>query len=386
MADQSPGPWRLAWRVATSNWLLVALLLAVALSVTLTGWIPQHPSSDAGYARWLSQAQARFGDATSAMQALGLFRIVASPGFCVLLALLSGCLVLHFVEGFERLQHGREIEEPQGEWRDIPGREISTLLEDLRRRRYRVVNASSFFQVDRWPLSGIVPLTTLVGLLLLLISLLLSNLMGWRAEGLVLQDAERQSLPGVDNWVTLSGDVGDVQHSRGVVAFIEERGPGVQVSAVGEDGERLDLLLTPEAEPSGSLRIALTEDTYFAIPEAELVVRVTPRSVEPFTGVDVQLFSSPTGQIISEKLTEEGGEATFEVSGVTLSFVPEPYARVMATHNPGRLVAGVGVLTLMAGVMMGLGWSEHRFWLRETGTSVEAAGVIPTRLQRGEES
>ncbi len=392
MAEQSLGPWRILWRFATSNEVLVALLLAIAASVTLAAWIPQRPSSDVDYARWLSETQARYGEATTLMRMLDLFSIVSSFGFRALLALLSGCTFLRVVEGVDRLRCDRDIDEPAGAWNEISCGQFSRLLRRLRRRRYRVLKGSSFFQVDRWPWSGVLSLTAHLGVLLLLVSLLLWQLLGWQAKGLILQRGERRSLSRGDYWVSLAEDGIGARHSPGVVAFIEERGPGVQVSAVDGDGESLQMLLTSNAEPSTELRLPLTGDTYFAIPDAELVVRLTPRSEVPYARADVQIYSSPTGEIISERVTDKGGQATFEVGpGVTLTFLPAPYARVLATHNPGRLPAGLGLIMLMVGLTGSLIWSERRFWLREGegsgstgGTAsapVEAAGSFPSWLQ-----
>jgi hypothetical protein len=169
-----------------------------------------------------------------------------------------------------------------------------------------------------------------------------------------------------------------------VVASVERNGPGVQVSAVDADGEPLQLLLSPDAEPSDELRIALTGDTYFAIPEAELIARLTPRSDEAYTRVDVQIYSSPTGEIISERVTDKGGQAGFNVGGVTFTFVSVPYARVMVTHNPGRLPSGVGLVLLVIGIVGELLWPERRFWLREDGATMEAAGPLLPWLQHEE--
>jgi len=381
MAEQSSDPWRISWRLVTSDAVLVVLLLALAVSVTLTAWIPQQPSSDADYARWLSETQARFGQATSVMRRLGIFRIVSSFGFRALLALLSGCLFLRCVEGVDRLRRDKGIEEPDGAWSQVSDSDLGDLLTRLRHRRYRVVRASSFFQVDRWPWSGVLPLMVYSGALLLLAGLLLFHLFGWRAEGLILQGGERRSLPGNDNWVTLAENGGETRHSPGVIAFLEESGPGVRVSARGPDGGPLPLLLTSDAEPSTELKVALTGDTYFAIPDEALVVRLMPCSEEPYACADVQIYSSPSGEIVSERTTDKGGQATFDIGEVTLTLVPAPYARVIATHNPGRLPAGLGLIILVVGLLGSLFWSDHRFWLREEGAGLEASGAFPSWLR-----
>jgi hypothetical protein len=386
MADQSPDPWRILWRFATGNAMLGALLLILAASIALTAWIPQRPSpsSDVAYARWLSQTQARFGGATSLMQTLSLFNIVPSLGFRTLLALLSGCVLLRMVEGLDQLRKHRAIEEPNGAWEKLSCPEFEKLVGRLSRRRYRVLDDSAFLQVDRWPWSGLLPLMAHLGALLLLVSLLLSHLLGWQVEGLILQGGDKRALPGSDSWVSLAEDGSGTRHSPGVVTFIEESGPGVQVSAVDQDGELLPILLASDADPSTSLKAALTGDTYFAIPQAQLIVRLTPRSEEPYTRTDVQIYSSPAGEIISETVTDKGGQAVFDVGDVTLMFDPAPYARVMATRNPGRLPAGLGLVMLMLGLEGSLMWSECRFWLREDESSVEIAGSFPSWIQAQE--
>jgi hypothetical protein len=380
MPEQSSDPWRILWQFSTSDGVLAVLLLATAASVVLASWIPQQPAPDADYARWLSQVQARFGGATSAMRVFGVFNITSSLGFRALLALVSSCLVLRLVEKIDQLRRTQEATEPSGDWKEVPGRQLRALLNDLRRRRYRVVRSRLTFQIDRWPWARLFPLVAHAGALLLLSGLLLSRLWGWQVEGLVLQDGQRTSLPGVGNWVALTENGGAVIHSSGVVAFFETRGPGVQVYAVGDGDRPLEIQLAAEAEPSSEVMIPLTEDRYFAIPEAALIARLTPRSEEAYTRVDVQVYRSPPGEMITETVTEKGGEASLAVEGVTMEFTPAPYALVTATYNPGRWAAGLGLVFLMVGVAQSVIWPARCFWLREDDASIAAAGPVPSWL------
>jgi hypothetical protein len=380
MPEQSSDPWRILWQFSTSDGVLAVLLLATAASVVLTSWIPQQPISDADYARWLSQAQARFGGATSAMRVLGVFNIASSLGFRLLLALVSSCLLLRLVEKIDRLRRTRGVTEPGGDWIEISGRQLRTLLKDLRRRRYRVVGGRSVFQIDRWPWARLFPLVAHVGALLLLAGLLLSRLWGWQVEGLVLQNGQRASLPGAGNWVALTENGGGMTHSSGVVAVFEARGPGVQVRAVGESDQPLQIQLASEAEPSTEVMIALIEDRYFAIPAAALIARLTPQSTEAYTRVDIQVYRSPPGEMIAETVTEEGGQAKLAVEGVTLEFTPAPYALVTATYSPGRWAAGLGLVLLMIGISGSVTWPARCFWLRADDASIAAAGPVPSWL------
>jgi hypothetical protein len=383
MPEQSSDPWRILWQFWTSDSVLAVLLLAIAASVLITSWIPQQPGSDADYARWLSQVQSRFGAALSAMRTLGVFNITDSLGFRVLLAVASGCLLLRLAEKADRLRRSRQIAEPSGEWTEISDRQLRPLLRALHRRRYRVVRAGLILQVDRWPWARLLLLLAHIGALLLLAGLLLSRLWGWQVEGLVLQNGQRVSLPGASNWVALTEDGDGRIQSSGVVAFLDRRGPGVRVCALDNRGQPLPIQLATEAESGSEVMIALTEDAYFAIPEAELIARLTPRSTEAYAPVDVQVYRSPPGEMIIETVTEEGGEARLVVEGVTMEFTPAPYALLTVTYNPGRWPAGLGLVLLMFSIVGSAIWPVHCFWLREDEASVAVAGPVPSWLLDG---
>ena len=382
MPERSSDPWRTLWQAATGDGALVILLLVTAASLALSAWIPQQPGSDAEYARWLSEAQLRFGGVTPALRSLGVFSITGSPGFRALLSLIGGCLLLRLVDSIDGLLQGRQVSGPSGDWTEYSGQQLRPLLETLRRRRYRVVGRSSLFQIDRWPLGRLLPLMAYIGGLLLLAGLLISRLLGWQVQGQVLQVGQRASLPGVGNWVVLTEDGGGIVHSAGVVGFPESEGPGVLVRAYGDGGHALQVQLAAAAEPGSEVLIPLTEDRYFAIPEADLVARLTPRSTEADAVVDIQVYRSPPGEIVTEMASEKGGAASLMLEGVTIELSPAPYTVVTATYSPGRSASGSGLLLLMVGVVGSAVWPARTFWLREQGTSIAAAGSVPSWLLR----
>ncbi|MGD8998562.1 MAG: hypothetical protein PVH80_10670, partial [Anaerolineae bacterium] len=269
---------------------------------------------------------------------------------------------------------------PSGDWTEVSGRQVRPLLKNLRRRRYRVVKAHSVFQIDRWPWAHLLLLLAHMGALLLLAGLILARLWGWQVEGLVLQNGQRVSLPGVGNWVALTENSSATIHSSRVAASLDGRGPGVQVRAVGNGGRPLQIQLATDTEPRSEVMIALTEDTYLAIPEAELIARLTPRSTQAYARVDVQVYRSPPGEMITETVTEEGGEARLVVEGVTIELTPAPYALLTATHNPGRWPAALGLVLLMVGIVGNVIWPVQCFWLREDEASVAVAGPVPSWL------
>ena len=389
MIDQNPrDPWRAIWRVATSDGLLAALLLGVAVGLTITTWLPQMPLvGPATYARWLSETQARFGKATPTMQTLGLFTITRTLGFRALLSLLAGCLLLRLIESGDRLRQHREMVKPAGEWRALAGVCLPEVMDDLHRWRYRVLSSPPLLQADRWPWADLFPLLAYSGGLLLLAGLLITHLWGWRVEGLIVQNGERVTLPGTEEWVMLDNEARRVIHSPGIMTFVEEHGPGLQARASDDTGHSLFLQQTTEADPVTQLTVALTEDQYFAIPEAQLILRLAPQPghiIEAHSPVLVQVYLSPPGRLETEAVVE--GEAELRVGDVTLELTSVPYARVSATFNPGLWPTGAGLTLLVAGLLGSVARPVRRLWLREEAGRIEGSGDLRPALARGEEA
>jgi len=388
MITQTPrhDPWQAVWQVATSDGLLIALLLAIATGLTITAWLPQIPLADpVAYARRLSEAQARFGKATQTMQTLGLFTITRSLGFRVLFALLAGCLLLRLIENGDRLRQSQEMAEPAGEWEPLAGVRLPGAIENLRRRHYRVLSKPPLFQADRWPWADLFPSLAHAGGLLLLVGLLLTHLWGWHVEGLIVQSSERVTLPGTEEWVALDNDASRVTHSPGIVTFVEERGPGVQVNVTDGTGQPLLLQQAAEADPVTQLTLALTEDQHFAIPEAQLGIRLAkqPSHVgEAHSPVLVQVYRSPPGRLATETVVE--GDVELTVDDVTLELTSMPYARMTATFNPGLWPTCAGLVLLVAGLLGSAAWPARRFWLREEIGEAKGTGDLPPNLAKSE--
>jgi hypothetical protein len=342
MIDQTPrDPWRVLWQVAAGDHLLAFLLLGVAAGLAITTRLPQMPAADPmAYARWLSEAQARFGQAAPTLQTLGLFTVTRSLGFRALLALLGGCLLLRLIETVDRLRQYREIAEPGA----------------------------------AWPWADLFPILAHGGALLLLTGLLIAHLWGWRVEGLIVQSGQRVTLAGTDRWVALDAHGERATHSPGVVTYVEEWGPGVQAAAADAAGRSLSFRQTAEAGPVTQLTAPLTEDQYVAIPEAQLILRLTPQPEQPLgahTPVLIQVYTSPAGRLTAE--TVMTGDTRLTVGDVKLEFASAPYARLTAAFNPGLWPTAAGLASLVAGVLGGAAWSARQLWL--WGETERAAGI-----------
>jgi len=377
MTVQTPrDPWQSVWQIAASDYTLAVLLLGIAAGLIITTWLPQMPvANPAAYARWLSETQARFGDTTPSMQALGLFTVTRSLGFRALLALLAGSLLLRLIEGGDRLRQHREMIEPAEEWRPLANAHLSDTIDNLRRRRYRVLGEHPLFQADRWPWAGVFPALTHGGGLLLLIGLLTTHLWGWRIEGQLIPGGERLTLPNTKAWVAWDEQTHTVTHSPGITAFIENKVPGILAHADDGTGQPLSIQQTPDAEAVTQLMVALVEDQYFAIPGAQLIVRLAPspnHTIKTDNPVTVQVYRSPLGELVDEREIQNAG--TISVDDVTLKLTNAPHARLTTVFNPGLWPSGMGLVTLVVGLLGNIAWPERRLWLREENEQIETSG------------
>lgn len=377
------------WQLVTGDGMVAALLLVIAVALTATAWLPQVSPDDAvEYARQLSEAQTRFGEAAPVMQRLGLLNIPRSLGFRTLLALLAACLLLRLMEAGDRLWRGRAMAESQGDWQKITSLPPLDLVGELRRRRYRVQTETRRLQIDRWPWSDLFPVLAHAGALVMLAGLLLTHLWGWQVGGVIAQTGEPTVLPDGKGWVALGDDGNSVTHSRGIRTLVDEHGPGVWISATDSTGRSLPLQQTLESAPVTHLAVALTEDPYLAareahiaIPEAQLIVRLVPQPTPDVKGggpVLVQVYRSPSGQLTTAAVIEQ--ESEMVVGDVTLMLASAPYARLTATFNPGLWPTGAGLLLLAGGLVGSVVWPGRRFWLRNGMQTAEGIGDLPTSL------
>src|SRR5512135_811967 len=90
-------PWRIAWNFLASNGLLASALLALALLLALTAWLPQAPDSltnPVAFSRWMAETQARWGDAFAPLRQAGFFSLERSPALRAVVALTALCLIV----------------------------------------------------------------------------------------------------------------------------------------------------------------------------------------------------------------------------------------------------------------------------------------------------
>jgi hypothetical protein len=386
MIAQSPrDPWRAIWQVATNDALIRTALLGIAAGLLITAWLPQRPvANPVAYAEWLSKTQARFGDATTTMQTLGLFGITRSFVFRTLLALLGGILLLRLIEYGDQLRQTQSMQDPDDDWIVLLETRLSDVVDMLRRRRYRILGEPPLLQVDRWPWAELLALVTYAGGLLLLVGLLVTHVWGWQVESIIVESGERVTLSEGDAWVTWDTESGETTHSPGIVTYVETRVPGLLAQAHENTGRSLSLQQTPEDQPVADLTVAVAEDEYFAIPEAQLIVRLASRpdgppenETEAYAPILIQVYRSPSGRLVTESQVTEQKELS--IDGVTLTLNAVPYAQLTAVSNPGLWPTSIGILCVMVGVVGNNLWPRRRLWLREGEGRIESSGdSLPT--------
>jgi hypothetical protein len=223
------------------------------------------------------------------------------------------------------------------------------------------------------------PLVTYAGGLLLLIGLLVTHVWGWQIESIIVESGERVTLSEGDAWVTWDTESGETRHSPGIVTHVETRVPGLLAQARENTGRSLSIQQTPEDQPVADLTVAVAEDQYFAVPDAQLIVRLAPwpngpseNKTEPYTPILIQVYRSPSGRLVTESQVTEQEELL--IDGVTLTLSAVPYAQVTAVSSPGLWPASIGILCVMVGMVGNNLWPQRRLWLREKEGRIESSG------------
>lgn len=418
-------PWRVLWQIATSDYLLGGVLLALALALLLAAWLPQTsargPALDVA---WQAQVQRRFGGVAwfetvrALLQALGAFHVTGAAWFRLLLALLALALLARLVDSVEGLWQGwRGSAPPTGaSWVGQVGAwTFEELVTSLRRRRIRVVDITAgeagdgagppveVVRADRWPWGELGPILVYLGGLLVLLGAAVVALRGWQTGSLPVAIGEAVRLEhGSDLTLRLqalsddgrrgageiwyqedrlvgAGDlaVGRPLTGRGVGAYLVGSGTGVQVRATLSDTQVLELATGPDQEARDELTLTFTEDEprqLVGVLETDLVLLLTmPRPIQTGALPRVQVFESGSGQPILEQ--DASADAALTVGDVSFMLASTPYAEIRVFYSPGAFWSQLGVIGLVAGLLLWGLWPPQRLWLRRQD-GVEAVGDV----------
>jgi len=337
----SRDPWKTIWQVATSRGMLLALLSAIGIGLAISVWLPQlSATSSVAYAQQLSEAQARFGHRAAAMGRMGLLNVTRSFTFRALMASLAGCLVLRLVDIVLGLRHPADCG-TGGSSQNGNGATPKSSNEPQRKS---------------WRLMQVFALVAHTGGLLVLFGLLLTYLWGWRVENMILQSGKPVFLDDSGRWVALQADGRTIVCGRGLRSVVSTSGPGFWVTVNDEAGHTLEMTETSTSVPTRTLRLALSEDRYFAVPEAGFVFRLSPQAgsgQESENAALVQVYRSPPGRLVLERSVENSTDLT--VDHIVLHLVSAPYVETDVLFAPGSWPTLLGLALLAIGIVASVG-------------------------------
>jgi hypothetical protein len=374
---RSDRPWQAIWRIATSDYLLGAVLLALALALFLAAWLPQtSEDGSSSDVTWQADVQRRFGEAAwlrSTLQAVGAFHVADAVGFRLLLALLAFGLLTRLVESAEAL------------WREWRGGAYPE-------------NAPRDASHRLWSKLGTVGIY--LGGLIIFVGAIITNVESWQVGPLSVVAGESVSLSNSDN-LTLrltaldpdrhrgAGeiwrgeetrlDAGDLAVGRplqggGVGVFLVGSGTGLRVRATSSDSKILGLATGPDTEAQEELVLTFSEEKpqhLVAVPDTELLALLTlTRPGHTDARLQIQIYKESISEFVQEQ--EVLDEMVLTESGITFTLTPISYAKVRASHDRGAFWSQLGALGLIAGAAWRGFWSLRIRWPRRSNDAEPA--------------
>jgi hypothetical protein len=402
-----PDPWRIAWTILASNAMLASVLLAMALLLALAAWLPQAPDSitdPVAFSRWRSETQIRFGSAFTPLQEVGLFALEHSAILRGLLALTILCLILRIVEHAQAAWHARRFQPPpktvQAETSvELPLEDIAAALQ---RRKLRVVCEGDVLCANRFPGADLGQFAIHLGAVIVIASLAVSNLMGWRASHLTLGVGQMIPVNAQRGTLSVRLDSLDPAH-RGQVTLLQETdvigtgslspnwplelagltislngvGPAVRASATLTDGQVVSLQAAATLSPTNELLLLLTRDEpdrWFVAPKVDLAVQLSRGAGAPYP-LRAQVYRSRTGAVLFDGNVPLDGSLSIE--NITLHLSTETHAMLDVVRDPARPCTLIGIAILALGWLLAAFWPVTWLWAIRTPNGTKLVGDAP---------
>lgn len=379
--------WQSIWHLVTSDALTATLILALVGLLTIAALLPQTPHGDvAAYSRWLSDIQTRYGGAANAMTALGLFDAVHALAFRALAAALGIALTARLADCIHAFRAGAQLDSLPDAARSI---DLQLPLDEIagRLRRYRIRKAEAFTLADRYPWAHLAAIAAHLGPIVALIGLALSPLADWRVDALSALPGATTPIPNTAYALQTSGvgDDGQVDFTllrndepigsgsaapgrpsfgNEVSLYVRQHLPALRVSGSQADGRALKLQSSAQGEAAGELLLTFDadrRDAFFAVPEAQLAVRLSIEELNRSPAYRLSAFSSRDAALLAQQTIQPGepfsiGENHFRLDRAS-------HAIVSAVHAPMQAVVIAGAIVAIAGLAATTLYPAHRVWL-----------------------
>lgn len=232
------------------------------------------------------------------------------------------------------------------------------------------------------------------GPLLLLVGLIVNSVGGWRTTEMVITAAGGVNLPATgglqilldeitgedrntESRMTVVGSggreplrVGYYRPGRMGNLWIAQLATGPALEAQARSGGRTLLLqaLTTGGQVSEEIHTPFRQtqtEQAFAIPARDVAFRVVSYDALPEQGISTPVFlveayrgADPTP--VLTQLVEQA--ATLSIDDVTLSLRRDRYVLLVAAYLPGMSILAVGVLLLLVGALLVVGWGHREAW------------------------
>jgi hypothetical protein len=394
-------PWRTAWNILTGDASLAVVLLVIALALALAACLPQSPdgaNDPVAFSRWRGETQTRLGSAFTLLQQIGLFSLERGPVLRVLIAALALCLSLRLLDSARTAWRARRSpQQPAHASLEVMTEQsLDDIAAALRKRRFRVIQEGDTLRADHFPVADAGQIAIYLGALLIIVGLAISSAAGWRVSNVTLGpgqmvtlghgtpyslrlDALDSNLTGritllkeADAMAESSLAVGQPLRWGDLAVFLTGTGPAIRASATLTDGQLLRLQAFAASPPAAELLFLLTRDEpdrYIGAPDVGLVVRLS-RGTGDSQSIHVQVYRSKTGSIVFEG--DLPSETVINAENANFTLVPEAFAILVVTRDPGLPATLAGALILALGLLTAAFWRVSRL--------VVVAGAGGTRL------
>jgi cytochrome c biogenesis protein ResB len=427
------------WRLFSSPYLTLALMVVVALALCLAAVLPQEPemarSDDVVRSQWLALVHHRYPTTSEALLAVGALNVFHSLWFRLSVALLAFNLCLGLINLAETAWQSRSVpsvrrpesfftEEQSAislttslPWDDVLEGVRRALAAAFARPREEHAQGVAYFHADGrlWSLWG--ELVLYIGALLMLAGWLAGGWFGWETEAVHLGVGQQTAVRGtryalrLDDLAVANGDF------RAEVVLLEEGsetrrgtvtdewplrgggltvrgtgyGPAVVVRAKDETGQPLMLQSFIErAEPGEIMHLSFEvpgEERYFAVPERSLVVRVElgpGEETDAGQSFRVRAYRSNSVEPVFDSTLAASGQV--EILGDYYTMEIGHYALMQVRHAPGDVIVVLGLLLACGGMTLMMWNPRAQVWVLVAGegggVTIKARGEVGERDQR----
>lgn len=419
---QMRGYFRRLWRFFSSLKLALVLLIAVITVCLLGTLFPQLPPEMArdpqASARWLAMARDKYGALAGLYETVDLFDVYRSPWFLLLVTALIVntlvCTLRRFRTTWRAVSARPRLVMPDAFYARIPCRASLTLPREagaadaarraLARRRYRVLaeeqKEATYLCADRNCWARLGTLVTHLGVVLIVLGFVWSQVSGWREPAVALGptqvypvghgysfqvrcdgfEIERypSGLPKDYRAVltVLQGDseviskivrVNDPLSYRGVGFYLSSYGPAARVRAYDEAGAPLPLQKAGQGE--AVLNFAGEgEGQDLLIPSRDLALH----AVFYYEGPALFVQITRGGQAVFADFVHDG-EAV-ELEDAVFEFTLDRYVILQVVSDPGFKLVIFAAFLVMAGLIASFYFPHRCIWAKATKDEISLAG------------